>query len=165
MSYCNVRVEIHHFSYVCVCYQSFQYSSLFRKLSTFNNYMQKYSCDTTQMWLHIEDVTIEIWVTACAIMKHNYHICSLSCTRVVLTLKYVSLILNHKSEPQLLEDPDKSLSWILQHQHVLTGLFGFFFSLLVAIISLSLTTTFGLFWPFAGLLQVAGAGWVAGRGG
>lgn len=77
-------------------------------------------------------------------------------------IRTFNIILNHKSKPQLLEDPDESLSLILQLDHVLTGLF---FSLLVASISLFLTTSFGSFWLLTDLLPVSrsrlAGGWPA----
>lgn len=71
-------------------------------------------------------------------------------------IRTFNIILNHKSKPQLLEDPDESLSLILQHDHVLTGLF---FSLLVASISLlpPVSDRFGS-WQISCLFP--GAGWL-----
>lgn len=69
-------------------------------------------------------------------------------------IRTFDIILNHKSKPQLLEDPTKSLSLILQHDHVFTGLF---FSLLVASISFlpPVSDRFGSW-------QIPGAGWLVG---
>lgn len=73
-------------------------------------------------------------------------------------------VLNHKSKPQLLEDPDKSLSLILQHDRVLTGLSFFFFSPACWLLSAAsfLPPVPDCFGPLQVCCRVPGAGWLGG---
>ena len=74
------------------------------------------------MWPHAADVTIKTRITAHALMKHSYHICSPSYTRVVLARKYMDLMLSWNANPSpSCSDPEQSLPLIPQHVPVLTG--------------------------------------------
>lgn len=79
--------------------------SPFRKLSTFNSYMETQGYDVEEIWRGIEDVIIKTLISAHPIIKHNYHTCFPSHTlnSACFEILGFDILLDRKLKPWLLE--------------------------------------------------------------